>query len=251
MRQGLRCCARPSRGPSLIERMPARFTARAEEGQIRLATDSGRKAPGPFAATQEGAAQAAAALEHMAKWVLRLEMANPKSKVGPEQVQFTLIDKDGRELDRPPLRELELRSRRDASGAWEDAGFTARITNRTSTTFSVALLAFAEDWSIYTGLIAGGTEVLDPVSDGQAFPLYALSGEPIRMTIEAGATESQDELLLIVSSDNFNADALALEPFAPQAVTRGFAAPAQQAVPPWQHDFATRRLHIHTVRADA
>lgn len=240
-----------SLAPSLIERMPARFTARAEEGQIRLATDSGRKAPGPFAATQEGAAQAAAALEHMAKWVLRLEMANPKSKVGPEQVQFTLIDKDGRELDCPPLRELELRSRRDASGAWEDAGFTARITNRTSTTFSVALLAFAEDWSIYTGLIAGGTEVLDPVSDGQAFPLYALSGEPIRMTIEAGATESQDELLLIVSSDNFNADALALEPFAPQAVTRGFAAPAQQAVPPWQHDFATRRLHIHTVRADA
>ena len=236
--------------PSVMEGTPARLTARWEGEQILLATDSGRKTPGPFAATQEGAAQAAAALEHMAKWLLRLEMTNPKSGIGPEQVQFALIDKDGRELDCPPLGELELRSRRDASGVWEEAGFTARITNRTGTTFFVALLAFAEDWSIYTGLIAGGTEALQPVADGQSFPLYALSGEPIRMTIDAGASESQDELMLIVSSDNFNADALALEPFAPQAMTRGFAAATQQAVPSWQHDFATRRLHIHTVRAE-
>lgn len=237
--------------PSVIEGKAPRFTARLEGGQIQLATDSGRKAPGPFAATPEGAAQAAAALEHMAKWVLRLEMTNPKSRIGPEQVQLTLIDKDGREFDCPPLSELELQSMRNASGGWEEAGFTARITNRTGVPFSVALLAFAEDWSIYTGLIAGGTEVLDPVSNGQAFPLYALSGEPIRMTISPGATESHDELMLIVSSDNFNADALALEPFAPQAMTRGFAAAAQQAVPSWQHDFATRRLHIHTIRGDA
>lgn len=240
-----------SLAPSVIEAAPARFTARAVGDQIQLGTDSGRKAPGPFPATQEGAAQAAAALEHMAKWLLRLELANPQSSIGPQQVQFTLIDKDGRELDCPPLQELELRSSRNASGAWEEAGFTARITNRTGTAFSVALLAFAEDWSIYTGLIAGGTEVLDPVSNGQAYPLYALSGEPIRMTIDPGATESQDELMLIVSSDNFNADALALEPFAPQAMTRGFAAATQVAVPQWQHDFATRRLQIHTVRADA
>ena len=172
--------------PSVREGTPARFTARCEGGQIGLTADSGRKAPGPFAATAEGAAQAAAALEHMAKWIMRLEMKNPASRIGPQQVQFTVIDKDVREYDCPPLQELELRSARDASGAWQEGAFTARITNRTPSPFSVAVLVFSEDWSIFTGLIAGGTEVLEPnVPGSPPLPLYALSGEPIQMTDRA------------------------------------------------------------------
>jgi hypothetical protein len=230
------------------EGTPARFTARCEGGRIALAADCGRKAPGPFAANAEEAAQAAAALEHMAKWTLRLEMANPASQIGSAQVQFTLIDKNGREFDSPPLRDLELQSARDASGAWRNASFIARIANRTQTPLSVALLVFSEDWSIFTGLIAGGSETLQPGTQ----PLWALSGEPIEMTIAPDATESHDEFLLIVSTDAFDADALALEPLTAQAATRGVAAAqAKIPVPPWQHDFATRRLHVHTVRREA
>jgi hypothetical protein len=236
--------------PSVREATPARIIVRCEEGQIGLTTDSGRKTPGPFAATAEGAAQAAAALEHMAKWIMRLEMTNPLSRIGPQQVQFTVIDKDGREYDCPPLKDLELRSVRDASGAWQEGAFTAKITNRSPHPLSIALLVFSEDWSIFTGLIAGGTEVLEPnLPRNPSLPLYALSGEPIQMTIAPGATEAHDEFLLIVSADDFNADALALKPFASEAVTRGIAA-AGAPVPQWQHDFATRRLHVHSVRRE-
>jgi len=239
-----------SRAPSIREGAPARFTARCEGGQISLATDSGRRAPGPFAATADGAAQAAAALEHMGKWVMRLEMTNPASRIGPQHVQWTVIDKDGREYNCPPLEEMELRSVRDASGAWQEGAFIARITNRTQNPFSVALLAFSEDWSIFTGLIAGGTEVLEPnVPGSQPLALYALSGEPIQMTIAPRTSESQDEFVLIVSSDDFNADALALKPYAAEAMTRGVAV-AAAPVPQWQHDFVTRRLHVHTVRRE-
>lgn len=239
-----------SRAPSIREGAPARFTARYEGGQISLATDSGRKAPGPFAATADGAAQAAAALEHMAQWTMRLEMTNPASRIGPQHVQWAVIDKDGREYNCPPLEEMELRSVRDASGAWQEGAFTAKITNRTPNPFYVALLAFSEDWSIFTGLIAGGTEVLEPKQPGsQPLSLYALSGESVQMTIAPGSSESRDELVLIVSSDDFNADALAMKPYAADTMTRGVAV-AAAPVPQWQHDFVTRRLRVHTVRPE-
>jgi hypothetical protein len=238
--------------PSVREGLPSRFTVSCEGGQIALRADSGRRTPGPFPASPGGAAQAAAVLEHMAKWTMRLELSNPLSKIGPEQVQFTVIMPNGQEVDCPPVTHLELECVRDASGAWQQPSFRVKIANHTPTRFSIALLAFSENWSVFTGLIAGGTKLLEANIPGQSYqPFYPYSGQPIAITIAPDATESSDDLLLIVSSDAFNADELALEPVAPEVQTRDFAAATVPAVPAWLHDFATRQLHIRTVRKDA
>jgi hypothetical protein len=199
--------------------------------------------------TADGARQAIASLEHMAKWITHLELKNPSSAIPPESVQFTMIRSNNSESDSPPLTDLELPYTPDGSGQLQRPSLRMRITNRSGQVLYIALLAFSESWSIFTGLIAAGVQRLAP---GEV--LYPYSGEPIHTSISSSSgTETHDHLLLIASTDNFDVLPFGQPPLEEIASgTRGWdLAPAPPPAAAWTHDFHTHRLHVLTTRSAA
>jgi hypothetical protein len=231
-----------------IEEGPApRFSVTAEKGEFRIATsDPNHSAVHSFPQTADGIRQAIASLEHMAKWITHLELKNASSAIPPAAVQFTIIRSDNSEWNSPPLTELELPYTPDASGQLQRPSLRMRITNRSGQVLFIALLAFSESWSIFTGLIPAGVQRLGPEE-----VLYPYSGEPIHTSISSpSGTETHDHLLLIASTDNFDVLPFGQPPLEEiTAATRGWdLAPAPPPAAAWTHDFQTRRLHVRTTR---
>lgn len=222
-----------------------RFTVRAERGMFQVSDARASRSPvAPLAQSADSARFAIAALEHMARWTMRLELQNPSTRIPADAVQFTIVKDDGTELDCPPNDKLELAYTTDDLGQSQRPSFKARITNRFNKDLYIALLVFAESWSISTGLIAGGTQKLAPDPND---PLFARAGQPVHTSIDTpGATEATDELLLIVSTDPFDAFAFK-QPALAELGTRGDLQAAGPA-PEIKHDFMTRRFTLHTTR---
>lgn len=228
----------------LHEDINPRFIVLAQNGSF-VVTAGTRTVFGPFNQTQDNAQAVVAALEHMAKWTIRRELQNPSSQIPSSAVQFTIIQTDNSELDCPPLTRIDLAYKPDPLGQPQRPTFRARITNRSTQNLYIALLVFSESWSISTGLVATGTQLLQP---GESF--FARSGQPIPVSIkDPAATSTEDDLLLIISTDDFNAfaykqPALADLGLGPAVATRDIDDPA----PIPAHDFQTRRIAIHTTR---
>jgi hypothetical protein len=222
-----------------------RFTVRADRGMFQL-TDAGanRSPVAPLAQNADNARFAIAALEHMARWTMRLELRNPSTRIPVDAVQFTIVKADGSDLNCPPNDMLELPYTTDDLGQLQRPSFKVRITNRFNKDLYIALPVFAESWSISTGLIAEGRQKLAPDPND---PLFARAGQPVHTSIDTpGASETTDELLLIVSTDPFDAFAFK-QPALADLGTRG---DLQAAGPPPEikHDFMTRRFTLHTTR---
>lgn len=224
-----------------------RFVVTAEQGAFRIVTsEPNHPALHPVPQTADGARQVIASLEHMAKWIVHLELNNPSSAIPVESVQCTIIHADNSESECPPLTGLELAYALDDSGQLQRPSLRVRITNRSGQVLYIALLAFSESWSIFTGLIAAGVQRLAP---GEV--LYPYSGQPIHTSISSpSGTETHDHLLLIVSTDQFDVLPFGQPPLEEVAAnTRGWdIAPQPQPAAEWTHDFQTRRLHVLTTR---
>ncbi|HTB96899.1 MAG TPA: caspase family protein [Terracidiphilus sp.] len=208
--------------------------------------------PDPAPALDEGSQYKAVAvnasdLDHAGIWKKRLALANPGTQIPASAVDFTFTANPGtaaaKSFSCPPtdLVELGYRPVQESMYSTPDGRptYTASIKNNWSKRLYVTLLYFSADYSIMTGLLSAQTQVLDPGNQ----PVYTRSGSPLHASIPGSATETTDYILLIASTDSFDATLFALDPMGtPANATRGTMDPTPQ------HDFFTRRIALHITR---
>jgi hypothetical protein len=237
-------------GASFRESVDPRVVVHALNGQFNVTRAAGDKTVfGPVDQSVQGAQKVISALEHIAKWTMRLDLSNPSSKIPAAAVQF-IITVDGAEQSSPPLDRVELVSKLDKfTQTYSKPSYKARISSTFEKDLHIALLVFSDDWSISAKLLGAGTQTLaTPVGcapDKVPFPVYAAAGKDIRCSVPAKATESTDILMLVVSTDWFDAHRLELPALPdPNVSLRGMDVDE----PPPLHDFFTRRVTFHTVK---
>ena len=203
---------------------------------------------GPVAQSEEGAQKLVASLEHMARWSMHLNLRNPSTKIPAEAVQFIITANDA-EQSSPPLTHVELAYTRDSFGQVYKPSYKARIGSIFNKDLYIALLVFSEDLSISARLLEAGTQRLaTPVGcdpENLPLPVYAASGKEIHCSIPKDASQTTDDLLLVVSTDWFDAHSFELPPLADPAVNLR-AMEVDEPAP--LHDFFTRRVTFHTTR---
>jgi hypothetical protein len=209
--------------------------------------------PDPMPALDEGSqykavAVVASTLDHAAIWKKRLALTNPNTQIPAAAIEFTFTANPGapqaQTFTCPPidLVELPYRNVQESLYSVPDARptYAASIKNNGSTKLYVTLLYFSADYSISTGLLSAPTQILDPGNQ----PVSTRSDSPLHASVPGAATETTDYILLIASTDWFDATLFAMDPMgAPTQATRGLG----DAVP--QHDFFTRRIALHITRS--
>lgn len=208
--------------------------------------------PDPTSALDEGSQYKAvaldtAALDHIQIWKKRFALTNPNTLIPAASVEFTFTVNPGtpqaQSFECPPteLVELPYRIVKESLYSVPDGRptYVASIKNNGSARLYVTLLYFSADFSITTKLLGTQTQVLDPGNQ----PVYTDSGGPLHASVPGAATETTDYILLIASTDSFDATLFAMDPIgAPAQATRGAVDPVPQ------HDFFTRRIALHISR---
>jgi hypothetical protein len=225
----------------------AAFRVLAKDGVFQVVSGDGSRVLWPNGPGAADADAVITALNQMTLWKLRLELENPATEIPAEWVEFLVTQNPGTAdeavMTCPPLRQIEWQCGRDAAGAVQPKSYKARITNKSTKVLYAALLAFSDDWSISTGLLGAGTQELAP---GQT--VFAKSGQAVHCWVPEAATESTDDLLLIVSTDLFNAPDFKMPPLKEPGVVERASDAEEDEDPVPQHDFLTRRITIHTTR---
>jgi hypothetical protein len=239
-------------GPNLSP--DPQLCVKAANGSFTITTGgTDRVLFGPVTRSSEGAAEVACALEHMALWILRRDLANPKTQIPAEWVNFVITRNSGRpdqaDLSCPPNREIDLQYAPNESGQWKRPPYKIRIENKGPVKLYVALLGLSEDWNIST-LLDSVTEVLGA---GETVYARTIKGDTLYGSVSAGATESIDDFLLVVSTDLFDALDFRLGSLPePGVVERGIGTDPEDTplkeTPIPQHDFFTRRVTLRTTR---
>jgi hypothetical protein len=208
--------------------------------------------PDPNPALDEGSqykavAANSSALDHVAIWKRRLALTNPKTQIPAAAIDLTFTVNPGtpqaQSFSCPPtdLVELPYRPVQESLYSTPDGRptYVISIKNNWSTKLYVTLLYFSADYGISTDLLGAQTQPLDPGNQ----PVSTHSGSPLHATVPGAATETTDSILLIASTDWFDATLFAMDPIgAPtQAVHSG-----GDPIP--QHDFFTRRIALHITR---
>ena len=147
-------------------------------------------------------------LEHIARWMSLLELSSPTTGSLPDNAVEVQLSRDEESLNDPIVR-LNY----DESG--RPPTFQIQLKNHTAQRLYCALLDLTEEYSVSAPFFASGGSWIEP---GQVLPVTApIRGklvDQIPTTIpkrlwEAGVTEYQDVLKLIVSTDEFDAKLLA------------------------------------------
>jgi hypothetical protein len=221
------------------------FRVLAKDSGFQVITGDGRKVLWPTGPNAADADATIAALNHMTLWQLRVELANPSTQIPAAWVEFVITQNpdaaDEAAGTCPPLRQIEWQCERDASGAALPRAYKAAVTNKSPGVLYTALLAFSDDWSISTKLLGAGTQQL-----GAGETVYAKSGQAVRCWVPEGATESTDDLLLIVSTDLFDALDFKMPALKEPGVIERSSDADEDEDPAPTHDFFTRRVTIHT-----
>jgi hypothetical protein len=208
--------------------------------------------PDPAPALDEGSqykavAADASALDHVATWKKRLTITNPATQIPASAIEFTFTVNPGtpqaQSFTCPPTNLVELPYRNVPESLYSTPDgrptYVASIKNNWSSRLYVTLLYFSADYSILTGLLAAQTQFLDPGNQ----PVYTRSGSPLHASVPGAATETTDHILLIASTDWFDATLFAMVSIdAPTQATRDAGDPVPQ------HDFFTRRIALHITR---
>src|ERR1700728_4174531 len=184
----------------LKEGTPPRFVVHAAADGYRIEVPARQwPVPGPFVATQQGIAAIVDALEHMAKWITRVELSNPLSKIPIDTVDLAIsyYDISGKFHGQlvPPLETLNLQYKGN-----QPPSFRLRITNRGPGPLYFALLACNGDWGVATDLLAEECTMLDATQE-----LFPGGDGGIPMQLKPGVTEAHDHIVLLISTDWFDA----------------------------------------------
>jgi hypothetical protein len=232
--------------PRLRSGPEPRFRVVAKDGSFTVTTSDGNRVLyGPAPQDEPGADSVIAALDHMSLWKMRLELKNPASMLPANKVEFAITLNPGTDsenkLPSPPPAEITLAYMPDAMGNPQKPTYTARVKNNFTQDLYITMLVFSDDWSISSKLTGAGAQRLAP---GEEF--YANQGKPVRCVVPSSATESIDEVLLVVSTDSFQGTAFCLSPLMPYgAAERGMDTEDEDEP---IHDFFTRRVTFHTTR---
>ena len=140
-------------------------------------------------------------LEHIARWMRVLELANPAiEKIPPDAVKLQIFQGDQEIKDIPIRLEYEFRGSR-----WHPPEIQVKLTNQSEYPLYCAILGLAENYEISASWFEAGGIWLKPGEEA-----WTLGGKPIYFKIpkslwEEGVTEFQDTLKLIVSTAEFDA----------------------------------------------
>ncbi len=185
-------------------------------------------------------------LSHIDIWKQRLALTNPNTHIPATALDFHIIAYPGmpnqQELHCPPAKRVELAYRNVPPGQDNRPFYAGSITNKHTAPLTIALLAFSGDYSISTALLDAETQRLDP---GQT--VYLHSGMPIHCSVPGTAKDTTDELLLVASTDWFDATVFKLDSLntaAPPDPTR-----SMYTAPQTHQDFNTWRIAFHTSRS--
>ena len=186
------------------------------------------------------------ALSHIDTWKQRLALTNPNTQIPATAIDFLVIaypgTPDQREQHCPPDKQVELTYRNVPAGQDNRPFYSGSITNKHNVPLSVALLAFCGDYSISTALLDAETQRLAP---GET--VYLHSGTPLHCSVPGTAKDTTDEMLLVISTDSFDATVFKLDSLntaAPPSATR-----SMYSAPLPQQDFTTWRVTFHTTRS--
>ena len=185
------------------------------------------------------------ALSHIDTWKQRLSLTNPDTHIPATALDFMVIaypdTPDQKELHCPPETHIELAYRSVPPGQDNRPFYSGSITNKHTVPLTVALLAFSSgDYSISPALLDAETQRLAP---GET--VYLHSGVPIHCSVPGTASETTDQLLLVASTDPFDATVFKLDSITAAATpTR-----SMYSNPLPQHDFTTWRIAFHTTRS--
>ncbi len=238
--------ARMARARTFRVGADAKLRVLAKDGGFQVLAGDGGRVLWPTGPNAADADAVISALNHMTLWMQRLELENPATQIPADWVEFLITQNPGAAdeaaLPCPPLRQIEWQCERDASGAVQPKSYKAAVTNKSSKVLYAALLAFSDDWSISTKLLGAGTQQL-----GAGETVFAKSGQAVRCWVPEGAAESTDDLLLIVSTDLFDALDFKMPALREPGVFERASDADEDENPAPAHDFFTRRVTIHTV----
>jgi pimeloyl-ACP methyl ester carboxylesterase len=163
----------------------------------------------------ESAGTVVARLEHIERWKTTLELANPSSDIGENEVQVELLTAGGEPFAEQATRLEYARKGED----WEQPSFKLRLRNKGTRTVHVGLLDLPETFGIYP-LLAVPSQKLGPGEE-----VFANDGKPIPAAVpdhlwKRGMVEIKDALKVIVSTTAFDVRRLFQEDLPPPLSAR-------------------------------
>lgn len=147
-------------------------------------------------------------LEHIARWYKTVELSNPASKLGADDVLMEVLQLDENDEWQPAPTGSEVRlAYYFANGAWQQPTFKVKLTNRSKERRYCMLFDLSETYGVFP-LLPGAGLWLDPEQK-----TWANNGDPIYAELpdelwQAGVIQFKDTLKLIVSSDEGDATLL-------------------------------------------
>ncbi len=188
------------------------------------------------------------ALSHIDTWKQRLALTNPNTTIPSTALDFHVIAYPGtpsqQDIHCPPATRVEMAYRNLPPGQDNRPFYAGSITNKHTSPLTIALLAFSGDYSISTALLDAETQRLDP---GQT--VYLHSGNVIHCSVPGTAKETTDELLLVASTDWFDATVFKLDSAKAAAAAPPSPTRSMYSAPLPQQDFTTWRIAFHTTRS--
>ncbi len=147
-----------------------------------------------------GAKQAVARLEHMARWTQIARLSNPASSIGPSDVKLTFLV-DSKEVSGRDIR-LEYQVK---NGKQVEPTFQVSMTNNSTRTLYCGLLDLTQRFRVSAGLLKAGCVRLVPGETA-----WGNMGNPISASVpdeiwKEGVIEYKDLLKLIVCAGEFDA----------------------------------------------
>jgi len=173
-------------------------------------------------------------LEHIARWERIADLRNNTTEIPESAVNIEVfrVD-DGDELTPMDATEGLYFEYNRVNGEWKHQSFQIKLTNKSDRKFYCMLLDLTEDYSVYTSLLLGDGQWLEPGEEAWAHIPHKGSW---RKTIDAfvsnklhaqGVTESRDILKLIVSTEECDAKLMYQAPLPVGVVPKG-----ERSLPP-------------------
>lgn len=160
---------------------------------------------------EAAAALAVARLEHIARWMRLVDLANPASHIDTDavEVHFYRVAPDGELAELTPDDGGIRLAYTYGDGQWHAPRFKIRLTNAGNRRLYCALLDLTQEYEIISEILLGSGAWLDPGQNVWALGGAPLYGEVPRRLWEEGMVETHDLAKLIVSSAEFDATLLA------------------------------------------
>ncbi len=180
----------------------------SQDGSYRILRPAdGRRLVGDIRGfTADGAGQAVARLEHIARWMRIAELRNPAGTLAGRVVVevYTVTGDSARDAKPAEGTSWRMHYARDAAGKWRRPSIKVKLINRSDRPLYCALVGLTQTFAVQTNLLSGGSVRLQPGEEA-----WANAGKPIATEVpdglwKAGMIEVRDILKLIATTAEFD-----------------------------------------------